>query len=81
LCTNCTTTFYRLPSRRCRCDWRVLANAQLDRALYATGRLDRTLPFPELRRLANLNDVANNAPKDGFGDTIRRELERRRHER
>jgi Domain of unknown function (DUF4105) len=81
LCTNCTTAFYRLPSRRCRCDWRVLANAQLDRALYAAGRLDRTLPFPELRRLANLNDVANNAPKDGFGDYIRRELERRRHER
>jgi Domain of unknown function (DUF4105) len=81
LCTNCTTTFYRLPSRRCRCDWRVLANARLDRALYATGRLDRSLPFPELRRAAYLNEVANSAPADGFGDHIRRELERRRHER
>jgi hypothetical protein len=81
LCTNCTTAFYRLPSRRCRCDWRVLANARLDRALYAAGRLDRTLPFPQLRRAAYLNDIANRAPEEGFGDYIRCELERRRHER
>jgi hypothetical protein len=81
LCTNCTTSFYQLPSRRRRCDWRVLANARLDRALYAAGRLDRSMPFPELRRAAYLNDVANSAPADGFGDYIRRELERRRHER
>jgi hypothetical protein len=81
LCTNCTTTFYRLPSRRCRCDWRVLANARLDRALHAAGRLDRSLSFPELRRTAYLNDIANRAPEEGFGDHIRRELERRRHER
>ena len=45
------------------------------------GRLDRTLPFQELRRLAYLNDIANTAPAAGFGDHIRRELERRRHER
>jgi predicted acylesterase/phospholipase RssA/CRP-like cAMP-binding protein len=44
--------FYHLPSRRCRCDWRVLANARLDRALYAAGRLDRTVPFHELHRIA-----------------------------
>jgi hypothetical protein len=81
LCMNCTTAFYRLPSRRCRCDWRVLANARLDRALYAAGRLDRTLPFPELRRASYLNDIANRAPEEGFGDHIRRELERRRHGR
>jgi hypothetical protein len=81
LCTNCTTTFYRLPSRQCRCDWRVLANARLDRALYAAGRLDQTLPFPELRRAAHLNEIANSAPEKGFGDYIRRELERRLHER
>ena len=45
------------------------------------GRLDRTLPFPELRRTAYLNEIANSAPEEGFGDYIRRELERRRHER
>lgn len=81
LCANCTTTFYRLPSRRLRIDWRVLANSRLDRALYETGRLDRTLPFPELRRLASLNDIANRAPEAGFGDYVRSELERRCHDR
>jgi hypothetical protein len=78
LCTNCTTAFYRLPSIRCRCDWRVLVNARLDRALYATGRLDRTWSFPELRRSAYLNEIANAAPEEGFGDYLRRELAQRR---
>lgn len=81
LCANCTTSYYRLPCSRSRFDWRVLANGWLDRALYEDGRLDRTLPFPELRRIAYLNDVANSAPEDGFGNHIRHELERRRHER
>jgi hypothetical protein len=81
LCANCTTTFYRLPTRRCRCDWRVLANGRLDRGLYESGRLDRSLSFPELHRIAYLNEVANSAPVVGFGDHIRQELERRRHAR
>jgi hypothetical protein len=80
LCTNCTTSFYQLPSVPWRCDWRVIANGRLDRALYKTGRLDRTLPFSELRRTSYLNDVANAAPEEEFGDHIRRELERRRLE-
>jgi Domain of unknown function (DUF4105) len=81
LFTNCTTAYYKLPSTKVRWDWRVIANARLDRVLYRDGRLDRTLPFQELRRLAYLNDIANAAPAEGFGDHIRRELERRRHER
>jgi hypothetical protein len=81
LFANCTTSFYRLRHSHIRCDWRVLANGRLDRALYQAGRLDRSLPFPELRRLARINDIANSAPEQGFGDHIRRELERRRHER
>ena len=80
LCANCTTSFYRLPHSRFRFDWRVLANGRLDRALYEDGRLDRTLPFEELRHTARLNEIANSAPENGFGDHIRRELERRRHE-
>ncbi len=81
LFTNCTTSFYKLPSTRVRWDWRVIANARLDRALYKDGRLDRTLPLAELRRLSYINDIANAAPAEGFGDHIRRELERCRHER
>jgi hypothetical protein len=81
LCANCTTSFYRLPGQRFRCDWRVIANGRLDKALYDAGRLDQTLPFAELRRFAFLNEIANGAPEEGFGDFIRRELERHRHER
>lgn len=81
LCANCTTSFYQLPSRRYRFDWRVLANGRLDEALYKDGRLDRTLPFAELRRVAFINDVANSAPENGFGDHIRGELQRRCHAR
>lgn len=80
LCANCTTSFYRLRNSRFRIDWRVIANGRLDQALYEDGRLDRTLPFHELRKLATLNAIANNAPENGFGDHIRRELEGRRHE-
>src|SRR5262245_5284316 len=75
---NCTTTFYRLPNGRRWYDWRILANGRLDRALYEAGRLDRSVPFDDLRRAAYLTDVANAAPADGFGDHIRRELEARR---
>ena len=81
LFTNCTTSFYKLPSTKVRWDWRVIANARLDRVLYRDGRLDRSLPYEELHRLAYVNDIANAAPAEGFGDHIRRELERRRHER
>jgi hypothetical protein len=81
LCMNCTTTFYRLPGTRLRLDWRVIANGLLDRALYDDGRIDTSLPFDDLRRLAVLNDIANAAPAAGFGNHLRTELERRRHER
>jgi hypothetical protein len=81
LYTNCTTTFYRLPHSRWFLDWRVLVNGRLDQALYEDGRLDRSLPFDELQRLALINDIANSAPETDFGDHLRRELESRRHDR
>lgn len=81
LCANCTTTFYRLPNSRRRCDWRVFANSRLDRALYEDGRLDRSLPFEELRQWAFISEIANETSEDDFGNRLRRELERRRHER
>ena len=78
---NCTTTFYRFPHSRWFLDFRILVNGRLDKALYDDGRLDRSLPFDELRRLALINDIANAAPETDFGDHLRRELENRRHER
>jgi hypothetical protein len=81
LCANCTTTFYRLPNVRYLFDWRVVANARLDRALYRAGVLDRSVPFDELYRTARINEIANAAPEVGFGDHLRRELEARRHDR
>jgi Domain of unknown function (DUF4105) len=81
LCANCTTTFYRLPNSRSFLDLRVFANGTLDRALYEDGRLESSLPFDELRRLALINDIANEAPEADFGGYLRREMERRRHER
>ena len=81
LCMNCTTSFYRLPNSRRRCDWRVIVNGRLDRALYKAGRLDRSLPFDELRRISYINEIAETAPEEGFGDYLRRQIERLRHGR
>lgn len=78
LCANCTTRFYRLPNSRTRCDWRVLANGRLDRALYETGMLDRSVPFDVLKRTAYLNEIVKDAPRDGFGDYIREQIAKRR---
>jgi hypothetical protein len=34
-----------------------------------------------MHKLSFMTDIANRAPKEGFGDYIRKELERRRYER
>lgn len=81
VCANCTTTFYRLPNSRPLRDVRLLLNGRLDEALYETGRIDRSLPFADLRRSAAIHDLATTAPAEGFGDHLRHELERRRHGR
>lgn len=81
LCANCTTSFYRLPNSRRRWDWRVIVNGRLDRALYETGRLDRSLPFEELRRTGYINTIAETAPQARFGEYLRSEIERLRHGR
>jgi hypothetical protein len=78
---NCTTAFYQMPHIPFRFDWRVFINGSLDKALYESGRLDRSLPFDELQRVTKLSAIANSAPRDGFGDYIRRELEKRRNEK
>lgn len=80
LCANCTTTFYRLPNSRPRCDWRVLLNGRFDRLLYDRGALDTSVPFDVLKKAAFLNAVVKDAPRDGFGDHIRAKTAERRAE-
>jgi hypothetical protein len=76
LCANCTTTFYRLPNSRPHWDWRVLLNGRFDRMLYQRGDLDTSVPFDVLKRAAYLNEIVKTAPREGFGDHIRAEIEK-----
>jgi hypothetical protein len=80
LCANCTTSIYRQRHSRVPCDWRILINGRLDQSLYDRGRLDRSLPFETLRQKSRINEIANRAPMEGFGDYLRRELERQRND-
>jgi predicted acylesterase/phospholipase RssA/CRP-like cAMP-binding protein len=56
---------------------RLFADGRLDVALCKDSRLDRTLPFQELRRMAIFNEIVNCAPENGFGDHICRQQGRR----
>lgn len=78
LCANCTTSVYRQRHSRMPCDWRVIINGRLDRSLYDRGRLDRSRAFETLKRESQINEIANRAPWETFGDYIRRELEKLR---
>ncbi len=74
LCANCTTAIYWQRHSRVPCDWRVLINGQLDRSMYDRGRLDPSQPFEVLKRESRINEIANRAPMEEFGDYVRREL-------
>ncbi len=74
LTTNCTTSIYRQRAGEIEWDWRWLFNGQLDKMLYDHGRLDHRMPFAELKQLSRVNQIANRAPREGFGETVRREL-------
>lgn len=72
---NCTINIVRYANaagRRGRLDWRHVFNGLIDRYLYASGRLDTSLPFAELRARSHINAAARAA--DGapdFSDRIR----------
>ncbi len=74
LTTNCTTSIYLQGRSHMKWDWRMYLNGSLDRLLYKRQFLDQTLPFAELKRQSRVNDVANAAPVDGFGEYIRSHL-------
>ncbi len=74
LTTNCTTSIYAQGRGRMEWDWRMLFNGALDRLMYDRQLLDQTLPFESLKKQSWINDIANAAPEENFGDYLRREL-------
>lgn len=74
LTTNCTTSVYAQGRGHIRWDWRMLFNGNLDRLLYDRQLLDQSMPFERLKHLSWINEVANRAPADGFGDYLRENL-------
>ena len=74
LTTNCTTSIYAQGRGRMRWDWRILFNGAIDRLMYDRKLLDQELPLESLKKQSWVNDIANSAPADVFGDYIRSEL-------
>jgi hypothetical protein len=74
LTTNCTTSIYTQGRGHMKWDWRMLFNGALDQLMYERQFLDQELPFETLKELSWVNDIANAAPEDDFGDHIRRHL-------
>ena len=74
LTTNCTTSIYAQGRGHIKWDWRMLFNGALDRLMYDRQLLDQDLPFETLKKLSWVNDIANAAPADDFGDYVRRHL-------
>ena len=64
LTTNCTTAIrtHTAPyASSSLLDWRIIVNGTLDEMLYEMGSVDRSLPFPELKRRSYINPVAQAA--------------------
>jgi hypothetical protein len=74
LTTNCTTSIYAQGRGHIKWDRRMLFNGALDRLMYDRKLLDQDLPFETLKKKSWVNDIANAAPEDGFGDHVRRNL-------
>ena len=55
-------------------DWRLLCNGNLDRVLYERKRLDQSQPLETLKEESWVNEIANCAPRESFGDYIRSQL-------
>jgi hypothetical protein len=74
LTTNCTTSIYGQSRGRMQWDWRMLFNGTLDRLMYDRELLSQAIPFETLKKQSRVNEIANRAPADGFGDYIRLNL-------
>jgi len=77
LTNSCTINIIRYANaagRKGRFDIRHLFNGLIDSYLYASGRVDTTLPFEELRRLSLINEpaqAADGSPEPDFSKRIR----------
>jgi hypothetical protein len=74
---NCTTAIraQRAAADRAPWNWRMLLNGHLDELLYERGTIVTNLPFPELKKLSNINARARAADKDpDFSTRIREKL-------
>ena len=78
LSNSCTVNIVRYANaagRVGRWDFRHFLNGFIDGYLYATGRVDTTLPFEELRRRSHINEVAQAAENaTDFSERIRASL-------
>jgi hypothetical protein len=74
LTANCTTIVYAQGREHIPWHWRMVLNGALDKLLYDRQLLDQSLPFPRLKELSWVNDVANRAPAEGFGNYVREHL-------
>ncbi|MDZ4657273.1 MAG: DUF4105 domain-containing protein [Bythopirellula sp.] len=74
LTSNCTTSIYSQARGHLGWDWRMLFNGRFDELLYDLKLLDQTLPFPQLKEQSRINELADGAGVEDFGETIRREL-------
>jgi hypothetical protein len=73
LTTNCTTDIWYntlVNAEHLPFSWKILASGYVPEYLYESGRLDTSVPFAELRRLAHVNDRAQAA--DAAADFSRR---------
>lgn len=72
--SNCTTSIRAQhdAARRAPFDWRMLLNGKMDEMLYASGVIDTSVSFAELKQRAHINkraEAAGNSPQ--FSERIR----------
>lgn len=75
---NCTLNIFRYANKVGRTgswEFRVLLNGLSDRYLFESGFIDTKLTFRQLRRQAEINDLANEKPEhEDFSKAIRQRL-------
>ena len=78
LTTNCTNVILvntRVNPDHLPSSWKILLSGYAPEYVYEAGRLDRSLPFQELRRRSQINAMAQAADHDlDFSRRIRADL-------